>query len=211
MIDGRSYANGRDQHSIGVTSSSPNAATDSMTRTELIKRGEENIADVNFIRRNFITLAYSQKHWNIVVFECFRVVELLVKGIVCISGHAPRETHSIEHIVDDLINILARQRTAADLFVSLVAHGRNRYGVRLTTSKLSVLAEINGTWTHLGVTSHHLPADELVRITLTVQNFTVTASVDGKILFRVTNTSLAAPYPLRRQIVRALGPHQSPP
>ena len=72
-----------------------------MKRAELIKRGEESIADADFIRRNFVTLAYNQKHWNIVIFECFRVVELLVKGIACISGHAPREAHSIEHIVDE--------------------------------------------------------------------------------------------------------------
>lgn len=117
-----------------------------MTRAELVTRGEESIADANFLRRNVITLAYRHKRWNIVVFESFRVVELLVKGIVCISGHAPRESHSIEHVVDDLVRIQGRQRTSAPLFVSLVTRRKNRYGVYLTGKTLSLLREDVGCW-----------------------------------------------------------------
>jgi hypothetical protein len=174
-----------------------------MTRTELATRGEESIADANFLRRNLITLAYRHKRWNIVVFECFRVVELLVKGIVCITGHAPRISHSIEHVVDDLVRIQGRQRNTAPLLVSLVTRGKNRYGVHLTGNTLSLLKEINGAWTQLGLSTHRLPTDQLVRITLSMQDCAVTASVDGKILFRGTDASLAPPFRLRREIVRA--------
>jgi len=90
-----------------------------MKRFEAIARGEESIADANFVRRRFINFAYREHRWNIVVFECFRVVELLVKGIVCLSGHAPRESHSIKHVVDDFVKSLLRMRTGAPLFVSL--------------------------------------------------------------------------------------------
>jgi hypothetical protein len=60
-----------------------------MKRFEVIARGEESIADANFVRRRFINFAYREHRWNIVVFECFRVVELLVKGIVCLRDMLP--------------------------------------------------------------------------------------------------------------------------
>jgi hypothetical protein len=88
--------------------------------------------------------------------------------------------------------------------VSLVTRGKNRYGVHLTGKTLSLLKEINGSWTSLGPSRHHrLPADQLARITLTMQDFAVTASVDGKILLRSMDSSLTPPFRLRREIVRA--------
>jgi hypothetical protein len=173
-----------------------------MTRAELVMRGEESIADASFLRRSLITLAYRHERWNIVVFECFRVVELLVKGIVCLNGLAPRQSHSIEHVVDDLITSLGRQHLAAPLFVSLETRAKNRYGIDLTGRTLSVFKEIAGIWTQLGHVTHRLPADQLVRVTLSMQNFTITASVDGKTLIRCTDSSLVPPFHQRRGFVR---------
>ncbi len=173
-----------------------------MTRLELIARGEESIADANFLRRNLITIAYREDRWNIVVFECFRVVELVVKGIVCLSGHAPRETHSIGHVVDDFLRNLERRRTAAPLFVSLETPAKNRYGVSLTGKTLSLFKEIAGVWTQLGQATHRLPADQLVRVALTAQRSAVTVSVDGKPLLGGTDSSLAPPFRMHRSFVR---------
>ena len=174
-----------------------------MKRFEVIARGEESIADANFVRRRFINFAYREHRWNIVVFECFRVVELLVKGIVCLSGHAPRESHSIEHVVDDFVKTLLRRRTGAPLFVSLETPARNRYGISLTGKTLSLFKEIAGVWTQLGHATHRLPADQLVRVALTVQKSEISVTVDGKVLLGGTDSSLLPPFRMRRGFVRA--------
>jgi hypothetical protein len=51
--------------------------------TELLRRGELNIADAAFVRDHFIPAAMESRRWNIVVFEAFRTIELLLKGMVC--------------------------------------------------------------------------------------------------------------------------------
>jgi hypothetical protein len=174
-----------------------------MTRRELVKRGEESIADANFLRRRLITVAYRENRWNIVVFECFRVIELLVKGIVCLSGYAPRETHSIASVIDDFVSNLKRGRTAAPLFVSLEATARNRYGVSLTSKTLSLFKIVAGVWTSLGQTTHRLPADQLVRVALTWRVSALTVSVNGETLLGTTDASLVPPFKMHRSFVRA--------
>lgn len=172
-------------------------------RAELLTRGEDSIADANFLRRNLVTLAYRHERWNIVVFECYRVVELLVKGISCLSGYAPRQSHSVEHVVGDLVGNLRREHVPAPLFFCLETAASNRYGIHLTGNAVSLLKEIGGNWAQLGYANHRLPGDQLVRVTLSAQNFTVTASVEGETLIRCTDASLAPPFRQRRRFLRA--------
>jgi hypothetical protein len=174
-----------------------------MTRLELVERGEESIADANFLRRRLIPVAYRENRWNIVVFECFRAVELLVKGIACLSGYAPRETHEIDSVVDGIVKNLKRTRTAAPLFVSLETTTKNRYGVSLTSKTLSLLMDVAGEWTALAETTHRLPADQLVRIALTWRHFAVTVSVDGKTLLVTSDATLVPRFLMHRSFMRA--------
>ncbi len=60
-----------------------------MNKEELYTRGQMSVDDATFIRDRFISLAVRGNRWNIVVYEAYRVIELLLKGIICFSGYTP--------------------------------------------------------------------------------------------------------------------------
>jgi hypothetical protein len=179
------------------------AERSSMAALSVIGRGEHCIADAHFVRKNIVPMAYKAGRWNIVVFECFRVVELLLKGIACLSGRVPKETHDLGRVVDDLVSYLARQHESPPLFASLRSKNNDRYGISLTSRNLSLYLECAGSWSLLAVDQHQLSSDEIVRLILHVEHFVITVSVDGRPLIRHTDATLAGPFRFRRAFARA--------
>ena len=64
-------------------------------KVNLFERGQRNILDAIFIRNTVIPAAQTAQRWNIVVFESYRVLELIIKGIICMYGKGPKKTHAL--------------------------------------------------------------------------------------------------------------------
>src|SRR5262245_17136247 len=100
-----------------------------MKRAHLIARGERCVADALFVRDQILPLAVSSKRWAIVMYESFRVAELLTKGIICMSGYAPKSTHEIPALIGDLIDRLSTGRPRIPFVLGARMQGGHTYGV----------------------------------------------------------------------------------
>jgi hypothetical protein len=59
-----------------------------MKREERYKRGDRLVEDAIFIRDVVIPRAQAAERWNIVVFEAYRVSELLIKALFFFAGYS---------------------------------------------------------------------------------------------------------------------------
>ena len=96
------------------TAQENNSAQKNVELEKLFSRGHRNIEDAFFVKDVFIPAAIQNKKWNIAVYEAYRVVELTVKGIMCLAGIPPileiqsKYTHSIRKLINRFQSELLR-------------------------------------------------------------------------------------------------------
>lgn len=162
-----------------------------MNRRDLLQRGELNIADAAFVRDHFIPAALEQGRWNIVVFESFRAIELLIKGLVCLSGHAPRQSHEIHLLVDDFLKLLATEKNSQPFLYSAVSPSGHAYGIYWDGTSIQLLKKVAGSYTVLGSTPNEtVSIDRLLRIRLDVDGSKVSVHCDGELILQTTDSSI---------------------
>lgn len=147
----------------------------------LLRRGDRNLADATLVRERFIPVAIEAECWNVVIFEAFRVIELLMKGIVCLSGHAPRQSHEINFLVDDFLEILRAQRNHPHFLYTASAPNGNCYGIYSDGKSIQLLKQIGNTYTSLGTISRMegWSIDALLGLELVVNGSTVSIRIRG--------------------------------
>lgn len=154
-----------------------------MNDSGLIKQGERNLADATFVRRYSIPLALEHKRWNIVVYEAQRVTELLLKGIICLTGCQPLHTHQIHELVEQLSQILPTLPEDSLVFVACTPSGEG-YGVRIFKDRITIFRrdDDKDCETTLGASISAGPllsADRLLNFELQVVNETLILSCEG--------------------------------
>ena len=70
-----------------------------MNTEKQIARGLRLIEDAKYIYDTFIPLALCKGMWNLVLFECQRSTELLIKGIIKASGFDFKKTHDLSGVL----------------------------------------------------------------------------------------------------------------
>jgi hypothetical protein len=175
-----------------------------MNREDLLRRGELNIADATFVREHFIPVALELKRWNIVVFEAFRAIELLMKGMICLSGHAPRQSHEIHFLVDDFLRLLATDGNSQPFLYSAASPSGHAYGIYWDGTSIQLLKKVAGLYTLLGSTpTEEVPIDRLLRLRLDVDGSKVSIYCGGELILQTTDSSISDPIRFSRSFERA--------
>lgn len=175
---------------------------------ELLRRGELNIADAAFVRDHFIPAAVESERWNIVVFEAFRTIELLMKGMVCLSGHAPRQSHEVQYLVDDFLELLAAKRDSQPFLYSAASPSGHAYGIYWDGTSIQLLKKVAGLYTVLASTGREQMAsiDRLLRLSLDVEGFAVSVYCGNELILRTADASILDATRFSRSFERAPDP-----
>ena len=162
-----------------------------MNKEQLYNRGQRSIADGIFIRDRVIPLALENKHWNIVVFESYRVIELLIKGMICVSGYTPRETHEIDSLVERFSVILHNAKKSLPFTYTLFGIRGNCYGVTVKGGVIELFRRNSEIYTQLArIPFRELAVDELLRMKLEYSGTTLTLYVNDQELIRHTDSGV---------------------
>jgi hypothetical protein len=179
-----------------------------METVNLLNRGHSNIEDAHFIRAHVIPMAFQHERWGVVVHQAYQSLELLVKGMICLTGHAPHITHNTNLLIGELLDSVSsipseEPRVPFAVFASSMGSG-NRYGVWLHDVSVEIVTVISGTFTVIA----HFPirdllrADAILRLGLEVKDFTMRLILDGEPVFVATNSSVSEPLTIKREFVR---------
>lgn len=179
-----------------------------MDTEDLYRRGRSNIEDAHFIRANLIPEALQHEKWNLVVHQAFQAIELLLKGMTCLTGHKPAKDHNTQLLIDNLLNIVSsasptRPHFPYSLFVS-TTDGNNGYGIWMYDGFVELFRHLAGSVTSLGSKkiSDLLNAVEILRLELDVRDLTVNLTLDGEQVFSQTDSALIGHFTLKRGFVR---------
>jgi len=158
---------------------------------ELLRRGVLNIEDAVFVRDHFIPVAMKSERWNIVVYEVFRTIELLMKGMVCLSGHEPRQSHELQYVLDDFLDMLAAKENSPSFFYSVTSpSGNASYGVYSDGTSIELMKKVHGTYTSMGpAMPWKASIDQLVLLRLEVKEFIVSVYCGDDRLFTSSTDS----------------------
>jgi hypothetical protein len=175
---------------------------------ELLWRGELNIVDAAFVRDHFIPAAMKSERWNIVVFEAFRTIELLIKGILCLSGHAPRQSHDVQYLIDDFLKLLAPKKDSQPFLYSAASPAGHAYGIYWDGTSIQLLEKVAGLYTVLASTEwKQMPSiDRLLRLRLDVEGFTVSVYCSDELILQMSHASIPDATRFSRSFNRALDP-----
>ena len=132
--------------------------------------------------------------WNIAVFEAFRVVELVIKGMICLSGHAPRHTHELDRLVEDFESLLGRTKTTVPYLFALEATNGDCFGVLFAQGCIYLQKRTEGSYTTLGsVGQPQLALDDLLRLRLEVDGSEVAIYHGDEVLLSTWSLSVKDP------------------
>lgn len=123
-----------------------------MNKQERFERGAKLIDDARFVYEVFIPSAVNAEQWNIVVFECYRASELLVKGIINSMGYEHKQSHKLHKLVHRLQQILQKEKNQVPFIYRAVQPSGNYYETRIRSGYLILLRCVNGVYTQLGAT-----------------------------------------------------------
>ncbi len=172
-------------------------------------RGHSNIEDAHFIREKMIPVAFQFERWNVVVHQAYQAIELLIKGMICLTGHVPRVTHNTDFLIDELFSYVPPNASEVPsipfVVYALVPDSRNGYGVWLYGTTIEIAKVVHGitsVMTHFPLSQDLLRADAILRLGLEVKNFTVRLMLDNDQVLALTDASLIGPFTLRREFVR---------
>jgi len=176
-------------------------------KQELYQRGQRNIEDAIFIKEHVVSVAMQYQRWNIVVFEAQRVTELILKGIICLTGHTPRWTHKIDTLVNRLCKILSvlPESETIPLFFAIYAPNGDGYGVCLDNDTIYCYRRDNNVYTQLGPSlpaSDLLSADKLLKLNLEIAGDTITLSSEGRKIISRSDVTYSGAFKLQRGFVK---------
>lgn len=114
-----------------------------MTKEELQQRGLRSISDALFIKDEIIPRAERESRWNMVVFECFRVAEIMIKAIICLSGHTPRHIHDLDSLLSGLVGIVDKSGDSP-FYIAHLDDRDNWYGVSVVDEGVEVFVVAKG-------------------------------------------------------------------
>jgi hypothetical protein len=144
----------------------------------------------------------------VVVQQAYQSLELLVKGMICLTGHAPRVTHNTDLLIGELLDNVSpttseEPRVPFAVFASSM-DGGNGYGVWLYDASVEIVKVISRTFTAIAHFSIRdlLRADAILCLGLEVKDFTMRLILDGEPVFVATDSSVSGPLTLRREFVR---------
>jgi hypothetical protein len=132
-----------------------------------------------------------EQRWNIVVFESYRVTELLLKGMMCLSGHTPKPIHDLDKLADRFAEILSRRRAILPFTCAIRDAKGNCYGVNLSGTTIELFSCIGGVYTQMARLRHRqLTLDEILRLKLTVSNCVVRLSLNNEEVIAHTDAAI---------------------
>lgn len=91
-----------------------------MDKLGLFRRGIGMVEDALFVKDKFIPTAISDQRWNIVCYEAYRVTELLIKGMINLSGLWYLEIHELNKILDWYTEKLSEELGALPVFYRVI-------------------------------------------------------------------------------------------
>jgi HEPN domain-containing protein len=162
-----------------------------MNKPTLFNRGYQNITDAVFVREKIIPLALTEGRWNVVVFESYRVAELMFKGMICLSGYTPRETHELNRLTKQLVDILKSQCHAVPFLYAVQDRKGNYYGAGVSGKTIWVFKYVAGIYTDMAsVSLRQLSIDELLRLRLEVSHNVVRLFIGSTEIIAHTDSSI---------------------
>jgi hypothetical protein len=177
---------------------------------ELAQRGELNITDAAFVRDHFIPAAMKSERWNIVVFEAFRTIELIIKGIVRLSGREPLPNHEVHRLIDHFLRILAAEKNSQPFLYSAASPSGHAYGIYSDGTSIQLLKKIAGVYTEMASTGMEYMAsiDRLLRLRLEVERFEVCVYCGDELILRQSDASIPDATRFSRSFNRVPDPAQ---
>jgi len=168
---------------------------------ELFNRGHRNIEDAYFVRDIFIPSAFEKQKWNIVVYEAYRVVELVVKGIMCLAGIPPilenqaKYTHNIKKLIILFQNELSKVNGRVPYFLALKSPSSdNHYGIEIIGNKAYLYIYVAGLSTELQspIDLSSISVDGLINLNFHYEDNTLTLIHNNKTLTLHTDATFGA-------------------
>jgi hypothetical protein len=171
--------------------------------SDLFQRGINNIKDARFIREQITQVAKDNERWNIVVHQSYQVVELLIKGMICLTKNKPHHDHKIEVLIDQLLNILT-QKPANSFTPIAVISPNGFYGLWLTGNNIHVGKFINGTYTELGNNpiNFEIKADNLLQMRLIIESNSILLKSGTEIVWAHSDSSLTGSFQMEWNITQ---------
>jgi hypothetical protein len=169
---------------------------------DLIQRGILNVEDATYLRKKIIPVALADERWNLVVRLAYDLTELLVKGVICLCGDGPRQTHDIDKLVDQLLGKIAeaaKGKIDLPLIVSAKSDdgvlGFAGYGVLIEAGGCS-LVEVNGSGSYAEIASvtTTLSVDQIVKLRIEVENFAISVYVGDTLILSTMDATHSGPY-----------------
>ena len=133
---------------------------------ELLRRGEQNIEDAAFVRDHFIPTATKSQRWNIVVYEAFLTIELIVKGMICLSGNKPDKNHDVHHLVDQFHKLLPDEINSQPFLYSAASPSGHAYGIYSDGRSIQLLKKVHGVYTSMASVRQAGSIDQLLLLRL---------------------------------------------
>jgi HEPN domain-containing protein len=120
---------------------------------DTLSRGFASVEEARFSRFNLLPIARNSSRWNLVVAECFRIVELLIKGLSCLAGNVPKANHELDQLLTNLFEHLLSNPGATPLALHVVDDLGEGFAVDLNGGVASILHVSNlgyATYSQLG-------------------------------------------------------------
>jgi len=176
-----------------------NSAQENIGSRALFFRGHRIIEDAFFVRDVFIPAAIQSQKWNIAVFEAYRVVELTIKGIMCLAGIFPiienqsKYTHNIRKLINRFQSELRKPESHVSYFLALKSSTGNHYGIELMGNEAYLYKYIYDSWTQMqsALDISSLAVDGLVSLKLKFKNNTLFLLSNDTILTSQTDSSMS--------------------
>jgi HEPN domain-containing protein len=173
-----------------------------MNRNDVIARGERSVSDAMYIRDRLLPVAWEAERWGIVVFESFRVCELVLKGLICLMGYAPRHTHELACLIDDLIELLTKRPRRQRFLLGAKEPKGNAYAVFLDEKTIELWRIDDRTVTVLAARPSNIAQDALatLRLRLDVGSLITVKYGDG-VIFQHPDATYTGPFRAERSFV----------
>ena len=165
---------------------------------ELRSRGFRNIEDALFIRDRLLQIAVEQGRWNIAVFESYRIIELVIKGMICLMGSQPERTHEIDKLVDQLLKASSSPSGNAHhlpLTLAVLTTDQDHYGVDFIDGAAILYWYNAGSYTRLAAAYDlsNLDLNELIDVHLHRKGTRIDVFIGQTCIMSADNPDLTDP------------------
>lgn len=172
--------------------------------------GRQNVSDADFVRKKFIAAAMRAKRWNIVVYECFRAAELLVKGIMNLNGHKPPETHDLSTCLRHWLPY-ANRKPLFDLPYVVFRSDKLWYGLTKNAhGQMELMKRMPFGYSSLAACPDNLSIEDWLQLRLEIKERLVTVRLRKKIILQTVDYSIEFPRPQRSKGIKRVRPSPGP-